>query len=234
MSRDRTSLRARNLSDAHLADLLEGEGCPVCRARTTAVARYLDGWLWESVNDAGVRRDLDADRGLCPRHVGALVEADRRRSGSMLGSAILLDAMLRVRLGELQRVSVQHGSRARSRALQEALRSPACSVCRVSVEAERSTVEGIVAQLETPGWADAAADAALCVAHLARLMHAASGSPAWQEVERRQLDRLARLQARLRGFLAHSAYDTRHLRTDDEQAATGKTARALGADEEDR
>jgi Family of unknown function (DUF6062) len=234
MSDQRTQLPARNLSDVHLAELLDGPGCPICHARVRAVRRYLEGWMWESVNDVGLRERLEATRGFCAAHVDALMEADERQAGSRVGSAILLDAMVAMRSGELRRASAQHGSRSRARDLEAALRPPDCLVCETAADAERNAVEGLLAQLGVPGWAEAVGEAPFCVGHIARLMRAARDLEAWRPVERRQLERLEGLRGLLARFLAHSASDTRHLRTDDEVAATVEAARVLGASVPDR
>jgi hypothetical protein len=224
-----TGLPARNLVDVRLAGLFDEPGCPVCAARAQAIDRYLASWLWESVNDVAVRRELDDTRGLCPSHVGALVGADRQHSGSMLGSAILLDAMLRVRLRELERARGSSRSRSRDRALADAERAPDCLVCRHASDAETGAIEGIVRQVRDPAWADAASVAAFCLPHLVRLMRAGRDAADWRAVEERQLDRVAELRERLRGFLAHSSHDTRHLRTPEEVAAGDQVAALLGA-----
>ena len=226
-----SDLPARNLADVRLADLLEGTGCPVCAARGRAIDRFLESWLWESVNDVGVRRELDASRGLCPIHVRELVASDRRHSGSMLGSAILLDAMLRVRQAEIEAVRRARGGRARARALAAASQDPACLVCRVGDEAEASTIDGIGRHLEA-AWAEATAQASFCVAHLVVLMRAARDISAWQVVEERQLERVASLHRTIGAFISHSAYDTRHLRTAEEVASLGRVAQLLGASDE--
>ncbi|MBI4271931.1 MAG: hypothetical protein HY615_16460 [Candidatus Rokubacteria bacterium] len=43
-------------------------GCPVCRCLTAHSVRYLDGLLYEHVNDPGTRARLHASRGFCGWH----------------------------------------------------------------------------------------------------------------------------------------------------------------------
>jgi len=224
-----SDLPAHNLADVRLADLFEGTGCPVCASRTRAIDRFLESWLWEGVNDVGIRRELDASRGLCPIHVGELVASDRRHSGSMLGSAILLDAMLRVRRAEIEGVGRARGARARGRALAVAARAPDCLVCRVGHEAEAAAVDSIVRHVDDADWAEAAAQASFCLTHLGALMRSAGGGPAWRAVEGQQLERIATSHRTIGAFIAHSAYDTRHLRTPEEVASLRNVARLLGA-----
>jgi len=93
------SLPVHSSSDIHLADAFGMPGCPLCRERRRTEAAFLEAILAESVNDVGFRADLDAARGFCASHSRAILDVDRRRAGS-LGAAILLRAMLRVRLAE--------------------------------------------------------------------------------------------------------------------------------------
>jgi hypothetical protein len=46
---------SRTMSYYDLRDALAQPGCPVCRLKADAVKHHLDGLLWESVNDVGVR-----------------------------------------------------------------------------------------------------------------------------------------------------------------------------------
>lgn len=76
---------SRTMSYYDLKDALAQPGCPVCRLKDEAVRRHLDGLLWESVNDTGVRHDIRAARGLCQQHAWQLVEG-----GSSLGAVIIM------------------------------------------------------------------------------------------------------------------------------------------------
>jgi hypothetical protein len=65
----------RTMSFYDLRDALSEPGCPICRLKARAAERYLDGLLWESVNDPGVRAQVrrllsiyEASEGLCLPH----------------------------------------------------------------------------------------------------------------------------------------------------------------------
>ncbi len=75
----------------------ERAGCPVCALAAQAGHHYLDGLLWEAVNDSGVRTRLLASMGLCARHSRQLLSFP----GERLGVAILEQAVLRHALREL-------------------------------------------------------------------------------------------------------------------------------------
>lgn len=228
-----SALPVRHLADVWLADLVTGMSCPLCGARRRAGIRYLDGWLRESVNDVSLRGELDRARGLCGPHTGAILDAERRESGSRLASAILLGAVLRIRRAELAALREAKG-RGRGRALSAAARPPACMVCRAEDEGERTALVSLGGYLRDPAWAAALGAADFCLDHLLRLADTAGGEPAWPGIEARQAERIERIAAGLHGFGMNAAFDRRHLLTDEETASIPEAARLLGAPPEGR
>ena len=81
---------AQTKSYYDLRDALKESGCPMCRARRAALERYMDGLIYEKVNDAGVRKAVRQSRGFCERHAWDLV-----RHGAALGVAILTRDVVR-------------------------------------------------------------------------------------------------------------------------------------------
>jgi hypothetical protein len=219
-------LPARDLDSARLAEHLAEGGCPGCRERRSVVERFTEAYLYESVNDVRFRAELDTARGMCGEHVREMLRADRRTSGGMLGPAILLDAMLRVRESELRGGS--NRGPIRTRRLRDAARAAACPVCREVTARLEGVLRHLVRLTDDPAWADAVAQAELCLEHLVAMMATPDRPRAWETVEQRQLDRLRRLRERLIAFADHSAHERRHLVTDDERAAVDEAARMLG------
>ena len=121
---------------------------PAVPGAARSEAAYLEAILAESVNDVPFRRSLDAARGFCAAHSRAMLDADRRRAGS-LGAAILLRATLVARLRDLEAVARRRGW-ARARRTGEASRPPACPACRRVAEADSAVVEGLVRLTEDP------------------------------------------------------------------------------------
>ncbi|MFN8518761.1 MAG: DUF6062 family protein [Chloroflexota bacterium] len=219
-------LPVRDMSGVDLARLLDTPGCPGCHQRAKVVDRYVEAFLYESVNSVGFRADLDAARGLCGEHVQVMLRVDRRTSGGMLGPAILLDAILRVREAELRGV-VAAPRPLRSRRAREAARPADCPVCREASSGVASALRRLVAMTEDPAWAEAVADADVCLEHLVAMMGAPDRPAGWALVERRQLERLGELRRRLIAHADHAAHDRRHLATADERAAVDEAARLL-------
>lgn len=54
--------------------LLGTKGCALCSLERTAIGRWFDSFLYEHVNDYGLRARLLESRGYCPRHAHRLLE----------------------------------------------------------------------------------------------------------------------------------------------------------------
>jgi hypothetical protein len=78
-------------------DALAQPGCAVCRLKADAAERFLDGLLWENVNDPGIRSNIRRARGFCHEHAWGLV-----RRGPSLGIAIIMRDVLQDSLRTLE------------------------------------------------------------------------------------------------------------------------------------
>jgi bacterioferritin-associated ferredoxin len=221
-------LPAKSAADVHLADAFEAAGCPICAEVARTDAQWLESILAESVNDIPFRQGLDRARGVCRRHAREVLEADRRRAGS-LGAAILLRATLATRLRDIEAVHATKGW-TRSRRADEAARPPRCPGCA----REQTTLDWVAGALvrlaEDRAWADAIGGAAFCLDHLVLLLRERTTSPGWAAAEARQLERLRDLRDLLDGFAHTSSHDRRHLQTDEQRAAVDAAADLLAGD----
>lgn len=224
--REMPPLPVRSGADIHLADAFALDGCPLCRERRRTEAAYLESILSESVNDIPFRQALDGARGFCARHSRAVLDADRARSGS-LGASILLRATLVARLPEIEAAAGARGW-SRSRRVADARRPPACPACERVASADARSVATVVRLSVDDAWAEAAATAPFCLAHLLALMDVRPVPPSWSAVEARQVSRLQALRDRLDAYAHASAHDRRHLQTDDNRAAVDEAAELLG------
>ena len=223
-----TTLPARDLADVALARLFEARDtveCPLCRRERELSARFLESIGDESVLDVRFRGELDAARGFCHRHVHELLLANRRTTGS-LSSAILYEAMLRVRRRELDAARASRWSRGRQ--LDAALAPPACPMCARVEEAVTASIGSLIRLSAQPEWSAVLAEAPFCLDHLTRLMREPNRPGAWDAIEDRQTERLQRLADRLGSFIHHSSEDRGGLLTEDERAAVDEAGRFLG------
>lgn len=224
-----SDLPVRDMAEVRLAELVAAPGCPGCRERQRVVERYTEAYLYESVNDVRFRGDLDAARGLCGDHVREMLRADARQSGGLLGPAILLDAMIRVRDEELRALAGARGPMRRRRAA-DAARPAACPVCREATRAVEGVLRHLVRSTEDPRWAAEVAGLEVCLEHLVAMMAAPGRPSGWAAAERQQLERVAALRRRLIAHADHSAHDKRHLATQDDRDAVVEAARFLAGE----
>lgn len=216
-------------ADARLADAFAEPGCPLCRMRADRERSYVESILAEFVNDVPFRGELDRARGFCEPHVHALVEADRRGSGGLLGPAILFHAVLRLRLREATDAR-RTKDRSRSKRVAEARTLAQCPICAEIRRADSVTVAGLVHLAADLAWAQAAASADVCLDHLLAMMSEPPSTDGWAQVEAHQLARLRQLEETLESFVQRSSHDRRHLITDEERASLAAAAIALGGD----
>ena len=219
-------LPARDLVDVRLAAAVEAGGCPVCGVRSRAEWATLEAILAERVLDIGFRTGLERDHAFCRRHVAALIDVDRRRSG-ILGSSILFGAIIDRRL-RLVRDAAGVRGRARRNRLATAARRPPCQVCDQGSIAVETAIKRLVDRSVDADWAEAASAAEFCIDDLIALAATAGDEPAFAPVLERQIERFADVTSRLDAYADHSAQDRRHLMTDDEARAADEAARALG------
>ena len=223
-----TGLPVRSGADIRLADAFGLPGCPLCRERARTEAAYLEAILAESVNDVAFRARLDEARGFCAFHSREVLDADRRRAGS-LAATILLWATLKIRLGELEEAHVS-GGRTRSKRLEAASRPPQCPACARMTAADAIAVESVMHLAEGVAWVEAVAAAPFCQEHLLALASQRPAAAAWPEIEERHLARLRTLRDDLAGYAHASAHDLRDSITEAQQASADAGAAYLGGD----
>lgn len=140
---------------ALIADLDE-PGCPVCRASVRAAAKYLESFLWENVNDFGVRDVLRKDHGFCREHSLALLQVAAARSEA-LGVAILYEDLL-------ERIERELANARPSR------RSRACRACEVSDDVAVNYLKVIAASEPNTDLDTRLEGSLVCLPHLLRGM----------------------------------------------------------------
>jgi hypothetical protein len=81
-------------------NLLEAlkEGCPICFLVKKATHKFMDDFLYESVNDPGVRENIKASCGFCNRHAWQLQEF-----GDGFGQAIVYSDLMNIVLKQLKK-----------------------------------------------------------------------------------------------------------------------------------
>src|SRR3954451_23023381 len=117
-----------DIVDARLLDAMRAGGCPICAVRARSEKATMDAIINERVLDIGFRADLERKQGFCCRHVAELVPTDRRETGGILGSSMLLSAVIARRI-EFGRAGIESARVRIPVRLRAARARPPCIAC---------------------------------------------------------------------------------------------------------
>ena len=83
----------KNISHMNVLEAFEkSKTCPICELGNATVNKYIDGMLYENVNDPGLRKKLARRKGLCSLHGELLL-----KHGDALGIAIIHSDQIQIR-----------------------------------------------------------------------------------------------------------------------------------------
>jgi hypothetical protein len=226
---DGSAPQARDLVDVRLLEAMRLGGCPICAVRARSERATLDAIINERVLDIGFRAELERSQGFCRRHVAELLPTDRRETGGMLGSSMLLSAVIDRRTTDLGAAIGSRGRGLRSR-LKRARERPPCIACSQGATAVETALVRLSERAGDAAWGAALTVAQLCLDDFLALWATAGSDPGFEPVAQGQLARFADLRRRLDGFAQHSSHDRYHLLTEEERSAADEATRALGGD----
>lgn len=192
-------------------DLLEAcaePGCPLCRVALTYTRQYLDGILYEHVNDPGIRETLRNARGFCNTHAWMLTEG----FGILLGVAIIQRDVVHTALEVLrlnpQGRNVRQYAQELVRRLQPKAECPACTNLRT---VETHALQTLLKYLNDPDLAHMlAGSSGLCLPHFTRALELVENEIQLQHVLRFQRLALHRLDNELSELIRKQDYRFRH------------------------
>ena len=164
-------------------------GCPICAVRARSERATLDAIINERVLDIGFRAELERSQGFCRRHVAELLPTDRRETGGMLGSSMLLSAVIARRTTDLDPAIGSRGRSLRAR-LKRARERPPCIACTQGATAVETALVRLAERAGDAAWGGALTAAPLCLDDFLALWATAGSDPAFEPVARAQLARL--------------------------------------------
>lgn len=222
--------QASDIVDVRLLEAMQLGRCPICTVRARSEKATMDAIVNERVLDIGFRAELERKQGFCRRHAAELVPTDRRVTGGILGSSMLLSAVIDRRIGLVRDGIGSRGRRIRV-GLSLARTRPPCVACTQGETAVRTAVGRFADRSGDADWSDALGDAAFCLDDFLLLWDRAGSRPEFESVARRQLARFEDLRRRLDGYAHHSSHDRIQLLTDEERTAADDATRAVGGDQ---
>jgi hypothetical protein len=91
-------MSAKHTTYFNLLEALK-EGCPFCFIINKTTHKTMDDFLYESVNDPGLRADIKASMGFCNRHAWQL-----QKFGDGFGQAIVYDDLIKTVLENIKEI----------------------------------------------------------------------------------------------------------------------------------
>jgi hypothetical protein len=92
-------MSAKHTTYFNLLEALK-EGCPICFLVKKTTHKFMDDFLYESVNDPGVRQEIKASQGFCNLHAWQL-----QKFGDGFGQAIVYSDLMNAVLKELEEIN---------------------------------------------------------------------------------------------------------------------------------
>jgi len=180
----------KDLTWVHLIDSFNEEGCPLCFLTKSSVTRYLDSFLYENVNDAGIRRELHRSGGFCNAHAWQLTDFAVGR----LGIAIVYQDLISRAAKELTRSLLKEDK-------------SLCPACRVAQESEKRYTKAFADSLDDEGFfKEYTASAGLCLSHFARVLGKITDSTMTERLTEVQRGKLSSLGVQLEEFIRKHDY----------------------------
>jgi hypothetical protein len=168
-------MNQRNSIRWELDQALRQNACPICWISQKSIQRFLDGLLYENVNDPGIRRHVTAALGFCNRHAWQM----RAMYGASLGIALLHRDALKQWQNQIDYVGKPDGhldlERYRKQIAQANESSEKCLACERQADVERRYIETLLEALSDREFTEALRQSAgMCHAHFAQACHSAT------------------------------------------------------------
>ena len=147
-------------------------GCPICHYGCESGRRYIDGVMYESVNDYGLRQKLTQTMGFCAFHSQEMLTIP----GAKLGASIIEQAMLKEALSRLSKPANGRGfllSSFSSKNQTNPFRissSSTCPACNHEQEAETRALEELLQHWDAHWLALLARAGGFCLPHLGQAL----------------------------------------------------------------
>ncbi len=229
------------LTVSHLIEVLQDEGCPICRFERRAAAQSIDSFLWENVNDPGTRKPIVDAYGFCPDHTRLLVAMELSNSGALIGVNLIYEHLGRLTAKELSALAgkLEHPFASRGlidnlnlakRSQRKARVLPPKGRCPICVSSEQAGLNALSDLFETLQNGDSEvreaylASDGLCLSHLRAGIECLAGScpAAAKEVLLDAAKRLENQSKQMKEYLRKQNWEYRHEKLTPEEAIAWK------------
>src|SRR3972149_12031574 len=140
----------RHITYFNLLDASKEKGCPICFLIKNAVNKSMDNFLYENVNDPGVRKEIRKSLGYCNFHAWQL-----QKIGDGLGLGIIYEELLNILTDKIEGCHSHQNKNISHVLLKELLQNKAklnyhekskltCPICRDLRECEKRYITAFI------------------------------------------------------------------------------------------
>jgi len=181
----------KHLSYFALLDALKEKGCPVCFLLGKNIHKAMDDFMYEQVNDPGLRETIRNSLGFCNRHARQL-----QRMGDGLGLSIIYEDLIATILEQIKK-----RSKTKRRQNNFPAKSSACLFCKREADIEKRYSDGLINHFYEPEILnDFKKSDGLCLPHFSVLLEGCIDRKIAKEVIDIEAEKLEVLRQDLKEF----------------------------------
>jgi len=205
-----------------LSSYLSQEGCPICALIRHELVRFLDGLMYESVNDRGLRQHLRESGGFCAPHSRLLY-----CMGGVLGQSIILRDVIGTMSQRMDQLPRHKGKATPFRDRVFGLKRK-CPACELEESVEEKSLEGLLESLVVEGFARRFRESdGLCLPHFSKAWTLCGDSKLRQELAVCQQRSMERMQRKLDEVIRKYDFRYQNERMDEEAGSWLRAARMV-------
>jgi len=186
-------------------NLLEAlkEGCPICYLVKKNTHKFMDDFLYESVNDPGVREDIKASQGFCNRHAWQL-----QKLGDGFGQAIVYNDLMNIVLKQINELDESFSIKELLRSINPGVAAKKiCMFCKQEIDAVERYVSVFWESFNDPEFSFHYKDSfGLCLPHLALALKKCKSKKLGTELIDIETGKISGLIAELKEFMRKHDY----------------------------
>jgi hypothetical protein len=196
-------------------NLLEAlkEGCPVCFLVRKSTKKFMDDFLYESVNDPALRKEIKESLGFCNRHAWQL-----QKLGDGFGQSIIYEDLAKTVFNKLNEIKVSSNNL--KTLLPDRKSKATCIFCKYEKDAQDRYIFVFIENFNDPEFRYAYKDSfGLCLPHLEMVIRRCKNQEIVDELMFVESQKIAKLSEELKEFIRKHDYRFSKEGFDKEKAA---------------
>jgi len=196
-------MSAKHTPYFNLLEALKENGCPICFLANKAVHKFMDGFLYESVNDPGIREEIKGSQGFCNRHAWQL-----QKFGDGFGQAIVYSDLMNIVLKQLKEIDNSLSIKELLKRISpKAAAKQICMFCRQEKDVEERYISVFWESFNDPEFSFHYKDSfGLCLPHLALALKKCKSKEFGKELIDIETGKISGLIAELKEFMRKHDY----------------------------